>query len=205
MEIELKYSIPSQEIADEIWRDKLFFHLEEEDSRSEMCFDAKYYDTPDWDLSKNRVAYRVRKEGGRLIAALKWSGNADGALHVREEINVPVTEEKPDPSVFMECEFGENLMELIGDKQLYCLLETKVHRKQFRIDTGTGIFEFAVDDGWIVTPYGEEKIFEVEIELFSGETEELEQLGKILSEKYGLEKEERSKYSRGLAIIEANR
>lgn len=205
MEIELKYSIPSQEIADEIWRDKLFFHLEEDDSRSEMCFDAKYFDTPDWDLSKNGVAYRVRKEGGRWVATLKTRGSSEGALHVREEINVPVADEKPDPSVFMESDLGEKLMELIGSKQLYCLLETKVHRKQFRIDTGTGIFEFAVDDGWVVTPYGEEKLFEVEIELFSGETEELEQLGRTLSEKYGLEKEERSKYARGLAIIEANR
>ena len=205
MEIELKYGIPAQEIADEIWRDKLFFHLEEEESRTEMCFDARYFDTPDWDLSKNGVAYRVRKEGGRWVAALKWKGSTEGALHVREEINVPVIDEKPDPEVFLECEFGEKLMEIIGSKQLYCLLETKFHRKQFRIDTGTGLFELAVDDGWIITPYGEEKISEVEIELFSGETEELEQLGKTLSEKYGLEKEERSKYARGLAIIEKNR
>ena len=45
MEIELKYSIPTREIADEIWADKTFFHMEEEGSREELFFDAKYFDT----------------------------------------------------------------------------------------------------------------------------------------------------------------
>ena len=33
MEIELKYSIPTQEIADEIWENRTFFTMEEEGSR----------------------------------------------------------------------------------------------------------------------------------------------------------------------------
>lgn len=205
MEIELKYSIPTPEIANEIWRDKLFFHMEEENSREELCMDAKYFDTQDSDLAKNKIAYRVRKEGCRWVAALKWKGHTQGALHVREEINIPVADDRPDPDVFLESEIGEELCSLIGEKPLYCMLETKVHRKQFRVDTGSAIFEVSIDDGWIITPYGEEKISEVELELFSGETEELTEMGRMLREKYGLEKEERSKYARGLEIIENNR
>ena len=72
------------------------------------------------------------------------------------------------------------------------------------MDTGTGIFELSVDEGWIVTPYGEEPISEVELELFSGETEELEELGKRMCEAYELEKEEQSKYARGIKIIKEN-
>ena len=56
MEIELKYRIKTQEIAEEIWKDKMFFHLEEEGSREEMCFDAKYYDTENWALSNEEMA-----------------------------------------------------------------------------------------------------------------------------------------------------
>ena len=33
MEIELKYRIPTQEVADDIWKDKLFFTQEEEGTR----------------------------------------------------------------------------------------------------------------------------------------------------------------------------
>lgn len=202
MEIELKYKIPSPEIADEIWKDKLFFHMEEDESREEICLNAKYYDTQNGDLAKNEIAYRVRKEGCRFAAALKWKGHSEGALHMREEINVPVADDKPLPEVFRESEIGGKLLEMIDGKPLYCMLETKVHRKQFRIDTGSGIFELSLDQGWIITPYGEDIISEVELELFSGETEELEKLGQALREKYSLEKEERSKYARGMEIIE---
>ncbi len=204
MEIELKYRVPTHEVADSIWKDKLFFHMEEENSREEMCFLAKYFDTTDCDLAKNDMAYRVRKEGCRWVAALKWKGHSEGALHTREEINVPVNEDRPDPGVFRESEIGTELLRIIGDKPLYSMLETRFHRRRFRMDTGTGIFELSVDEGWIVTPYGEEPISEVELELFSGETEELEELGKRMCEAYELEKEEQSKYARGIKIIKEN-
>jgi len=67
------------------------------------------------------------------------------------------------------------------------------------------LFELSLDDGWIITPYGQERILEVELELFSGETEELEKLGTSICEKYGLEKEEISKYARGLELINKGR
>lgn len=201
MEIELKYRIPAPETAEEIWKDKLFFHMEEENSREEMCFDAKYYDTEDLSLSKNDMAYRVRKESGNWVAALKWKGHTEGALHVREELNVPVTDDKPDIEVFRGSEIGKHLKEVVDEKELQCLLETRYHRRRFRIDTGEGLYELSLDDGWIITSCGQDRILEVELELFSGETEELERLGAQMCEKYNLEKEERSKYSRGLDMI----
>lgn len=202
MEIELKYRIPTPKVAEEIWKDKTFFHLEEEGSREEMCFDAKYYDTEDRALHQNEIAYRVRKEGETWVASLKWKGHTEGALHVREELNVSVDCDKPAPEVFRDSEIGSHLLEVIGGKQLHCLLETRYHRKRFRIDTGDGLYELSLDDGLILTPYGQERILEVELELFSGKTEELEQLGAKMCEKYGLVKEENSKYARGLALIE---
>lgn len=205
MEIELKYRIPSPETAEEIWKDKMFFHLEEEDSREELCFDAKYFDTADCVLSNNDMAYRVRKEGTGWVASLKWKGHSEGALHVREELNVPVADDKPDPGVFHGSEMGDHLEEIIGGRPLMCLLKTAYHRRRFRIDTGEGLYELSLDDGWIVTPYGQDRILEVELELFSGETEELEKIGASMCEKYGLEKEVRSKYARGLEIIAAGK
>lgn len=88
---------------------------------------------------------------------------------------------------------------------MHCLLETRFHRSRFRIDTGKGIFEISIDKGEIITPFGVEPISEVEIELFSGETEELMELGKKLSETFGLEIEENSKYARGIELIEKHK
>ena len=151
------------------------------------------------------MAYRVRKEGDHWVAALKWKGHSEGALHQREEINVPVENDLPDPSVFSESIIGNTLIEVVGDKPLRCLLETRFHRSRFRIDTGKGIYEVSIDRGEIITPSGNDPILEVEIELFSGETEELLELGAKLSETYGLSIQEDSKYARGIALIEKNR
>ena len=205
MEIELKFEIPSSEVADAIWANDLFKDMEEENSREEMCLDARYYDTSDYDLSNKQIAYRVRKEGTRWVAALKWSGTHEGALHKREELCVPVFDLEPDLSIFSQCELGEELVNAVGDKKLECIIKTQVHRKNFRIDTETGLFEFSIDMGKIITPYGEEPICEVEVELFSGETEELEEIGKKLVKTYNLETAGLSKYARGLNMIRNGR
>ena len=56
-----------------------------------------------------------------------------------------------------------------------------------------------------MTDYGVQPLNEVEIELFTGETEELVEIGKVLQEKYGLEEENKSKYYRGILMIKENR
>lgn len=201
MEIELKYRIPTEAVADEIWKDKLFAGMEEKDTREELCLDAKYFDTLNCTLAKRQIAYRIRKEGDRWVAAVKSGGQSEGALHTRNEINIPVNNGEPDPSVFCESEIGDELMGILKEENVECVLETRFHRKRFRIDTGTGIFELSIDKGKIITRYGEEPIFEVELELFSGETEELMELGERISSKFNLETEELSKYARGINII----
>ena len=204
MEIELKYKIPTQQIADAIWENSLFASAEEAESREELCLDARYFDTKDCDLAKNEIAYRVRREGDRWVASLKWKGHSEDGLHMREYIKVPVVEDSANPIVFNESEIGKEIMEALGDKELHCFLETRFQRRRFRIDTNTGIVELSIDQGTIITEYGEAPISEVEIELFSGETEELVKLGEKLQKQYQLEPEDISKYARGIALIEEN-
>ena len=112
---------------------------------------------------------------------------------------------EPDPSVFSESEAGDELIRILDGKDIGCFLKTEVRRRQYRIDTGSGIFEISVDTGRIVTQYGDEPICEVEIELFSGEREELIELGERLQRKYSLETEDLSKYARGIALIKKGR
>jgi inorganic triphosphatase YgiF len=205
MEIELKYTIPDEETARQIWEDALFSEFEEEGTREELKIDARYFDTDSFDLARNEVAYRIRREGDRLVAALKWKGHSEDGLHVREELNVPVQDDEPDLDVFHESSIGCEVLKFAENKELKCILQTSFLRRKFRIDTGTGLFEFSVDSGEIVTDYGVQPINEVEVELFSGETEELMELGRKLQEEYGLKEENNSKYYRGLLMIEENR
>ena len=205
MEIELKYNIPDSETAERIWENELFAGVEEEGSRETLNIDARYFDTDDCDLARNEVAYRVRREGDHLVASLKWKGHCEDGLHVREEINVPVQDDTPDLDVFHESSVGCEVYKFAEGKELKCILQTSFLRRKFRIDTGTGLFEFSIDSGEIVTDYGVQPIMEAEVELFSGETEELVEIGKRLQEEYGLEEENKSKYYRGILMIEENR
>ena len=205
MEIELKYNIPDDETAEAIWENELFADMEEADTRETLNIDARYFDTEGFDLARNDVAYRIRREGDHLVAALKWKGHTEDGLHVREELNVPVEDDTPDLNVFHQSSVGCEACELAEEKELKCILQTACTRRRFRIDTGTGLFEISIDSGEIFTDYGVQPISEVEIELFTGETEELLQIGSMMQDRYGLTEENRSKYYRGLLMIEENR
>lgn len=205
MEIEMKYDIGDKETAKNIWEDEYLVSIEEKDSRERVYMKAAYFDTEDSILSKNDIAFRVRMEGARIVASLKWKGASVDGLHTREEINVPVKDEAcfilPDPEIFKESDIGREMIDLIAGKPLHSLLETRFLRSRMRVDTGKSICEVAIDEGEIVTDFGSLPICELEIELFSGDQEDVLRMGKALAEKYQLTAENRSKYARGLKLL----
>jgi triphosphatase len=205
MEIELKYSIENDEIADAIWEDEAINLMEENGSRCREQLNAIYFDTAGLDLLLHDIAYRIREEGNRVIATLKWNGKTEGALHTREELNVNLGEGKctgnPDPTVFAQSEIGAELLELIGKKPLQGFIQVHVSRRKVRVDNNQAIFEIALDSGSVVTKNGSCNISEAEIELYSGKEEELLSFGEHLAQKYGLVPETRSKFARGLALL----
>ncbi|MGI6727651.1 MAG: CYTH domain-containing protein [Anaerovoracaceae bacterium] len=208
MEIEMKYGIKDKSCAEEIWEDEYLNEIGDVDSRETILMKAAYFDTEDHILSKNDIAFRVRMEGNRVVASLKWNGASRDGLHVREEINVPVDDPacfiQPSPDIFQESETGKAMLELIGDRNLNSLLEIHFLRRKIRVDTGNSILEVAIDTGDIITDFGKLPICELEIELFSGEQEDVISIGKVLSEKYDLQILNESKYARGLELIKKN-
>lgn len=204
MEIELKYAIKDKAVSEEIWEDTELKVIEEMDSRETLYMKAAYFDTEDFILAQNDIAYRVRMEGERKIASLKWNGKSEGALHTREEINVPVDGDDcfilPDQTIFKESSIGKELIELVDGKQLASLMEVGFLRRRFRVDYNNSIIEISIDNGDIITDNGSLPICEVELELFTGDQEVLLELGNKLAEKYGLASEKRSKYARGLTL-----
>lgn len=204
IEIELKYMITEKSIADDIWNDPYIIGLEEEDSREKLYMKSAYFDTEDGVLSANDIAFRVRMEGSRIVASLKWGGKNDGPLHTRGEINAPINDEacliNPDPSIFQESEIGAQMISLITGRQLISVMEVGFLRRRVRVDTGKSIIEISIDTGEIVTDFGTEPVCELELELFSGQQEDLLELGKRISDQYGLMPEPRSKYMRGLLL-----
>lgn len=201
MEIELKYAINSKETAASIWEDEELKKMEEPQTRETVFMKATYFDTDDFALSRNDMAYRIRCEDDSMIACLKWGGKNEGALHTREEINIPVKDTKPNPVTFEESDVGRDLIRILDGKPLHPIMDMQIERRRFRIDTQKSLLEISIDNGKIVTDRGTSPICEVEIEMFSGEQEDFLNVGEKLAEKYELVSEKRSKFYRGLLLL----
>ena len=202
----MKYRIPDRETADAIWESDYFKHIEDMDYRESLFMKGAYFDTEDSVLRSHDIAFRVRTEGSGSIATLKWGGGNYKGFHTRQEINVPIDDDacllQPCAEIFKESEDGRALLEMIGGKPLYSVLEIHFLRRKLRVDAGDCICEVAIDVGEIVTDGGQEPICELELELFSGSQERLQEIGAGLEKHFGLAPEIEPKYVRGLRLLD---
>jgi triphosphatase len=206
MEQEMKYSIPNKELSDIIWNNSIIEKYGDDSTRESLVMKAVYFDTEDMVLSKNNMTVRVRVEGERKFATLKWGGCSTNGFHERNEINVPVSDESfinPSVDMFKGSEDGEVLMQLAKDKPLINLLETRFLRRRIRLKYQQSLIELAIDYGSIITDAGEEPILELELELYAGNIDDLKKLGEEFAREYGLTPENRTKFSRGVSLLKA--
>jgi triphosphatase len=208
MEIELKYKISARELLEKIERDKFLASIAEKGSTVAISMKAAYFDTEDRFLMQNDIAFRIRKEGDRLVGTLKWRDRDTGVsgLYARDEVNVPVVDDScflsPDPYIFKDSREGQAMLEAISGQPLVLIFETVFLRRRFRVDSSGTICEVSLDTGEIIAGDKRAPIQELEIELFSGNEDELLHIGKKVAEMYNLEPEPLSKFARGRALLE---
>lgn len=205
MEIEVKYIVQDDFAKEKILEDKHLQSISCPDSREIINMEAVYFDTKELALCKKEMALRVRYENGRPIATLKWGGGSEGSLHVRGELNVSVHEtfaHRPHIDIFKGSDIYEELGRIVGEDNLFPIMEMKCVRQQLKVDTGRSINVVSLDEGEIITPKGNTPICELEVELYSGEKEDMIALGKELAMKYNLEEGIKSKFQRGLELLE---
>lgn len=205
-ETEIKFRLPDVVLAGAIVSDALLLELGSPGKWQAILVEAHYYDTVDLDLNKWGIAYRVRKEGEKIVATVKKGGNFQAHLQQRQEWNREVDSLLPDVAPFFDTEIGCELEHITGDKRFkelfLCCFERKLITLFPEKDTQV---ELAIDTGEIVSGESSEAICEVELELKTGEINVMLQLADQLAPKYGLLPEPRSKYSRGLALTNLSR
>lgn len=206
MEIELKYAIDSESVAEAVFQDPYIQMIKDKQTEESIDMHAVYFDTEDRRLYREGIAFRVRKEGDIMQATLKWNGSSEDGMHKREEINAPVDDAEklktPDVEIFAQSEMCDVLKGLVGQRKLLPMMETDIVRHQVRIDTGKSISELSVDKGEVRANGKSAPILEMEIELFSGDEEDMKALGEELAKKFGLRAENISKFKRGLDLME---
>ena len=198
-EIELKLRLPPDAIA-RLQRSPLLKSLSLSNSVTRKLYSV-YYDTPYFDLRRNGVAFRLRREGKRWIQSIKGGGGAAAGLHQRGEWEAPVLKAQPDFTKISDPSFIRLFSTASLREQLRPLFTTVFNRstRTLRLPGGSEA-EFCFDRGEIIAGDARAPICEIELELKSGSPLPLFQLAQDLLHNIPVRLENASKAERGYAL-----
>ncbi len=200
VEIELKLLLGKRELK-KLLASELLKGVLREGSEKKRNLVSSYYDTADFALKKNGIAYRVRDKGdGTFEATVKTDRKSNGGLSERVELNMPLAENTAVLEGFGELGLGYELTELAPDG-VEKLFTVDVVRTTYLLDLDGAVAELAVDNGKIIAGKRKDDIDEIEIELVEGEVGALMNFAAKLAEFVPVFTEKRSKFARGLALL----
>ncbi len=174
-----------------------------------------YWDTENHALARAGMALRVRRDGGRVVQALKAadSRGAPGGLaanRAEDQAMRPTADAlaAPDLSLVADEQLRARAVSAIGDEGLIPIFESAISRVARVLETsGNGSFEAALDLGEVRLPPSEEgtpglrtPICEIELEHISGPVETLFDVARALADKYPVKVGTVSKVQRGFAL-----
>ncbi|KGJ89014.1 inorganic triphosphatase [Colwellia psychrerythraea] len=212
IEIELKYSLlKSRELAtsEQIQAkvSQLFSEHELLFVHQEQQLSNHYFDTENLALRKNKIALRTRGtkrlgEDKQFEQTIKTSGSVIGGLHQRPEYNVDIDDAKPILDLFSKSiwQAGTDVNQL--QQQIVELFTTNFTRHTWLVSLTNAQVEVAFDYGEIACQASANKpcIYELELELVSGDAQALFELTKILFSQLPLRPGLLTKAARGYAL-----
>jgi len=163
---------------------------------------ATYFDTPALELSRRRIALRVRREGRHWVQAVKGEGSAASGVHQRLEIETKLSDRHPDVAVLPRHPVTRILLSKKVAKSLVPVLRTEITRSLRMLEPAPGVLiEAAIDRGVIRSGRRRAQICEIELELKSGPVSALFELAQQLAQEMPLALEHRSKAERGYELF----
>lgn len=200
-EIELKLLLSKEDLERLLTLD-FMVQAVREGSRKVRHLVSTYYDTQELTLKEHGIAYRVRDKGdGSFEATVKTQKQSAGGLSERLELNLPLAEAQPVLDGFAALGLGFELSEL-APCGVQVLFTVDVQRITYILDYAGAVCELAIDKGAIRCGEKSDSIDEVEIELLEGEVQALLELKERIAAAVTLRAEERSKFARGLALLQ---
>ncbi|HIU64111.1 MAG TPA: CYTH domain-containing protein [Candidatus Avacidaminococcus intestinavium] len=164
--------------------------------------DNTYYDTQDFRLLEQGMAYRIRKVDETFTATIKNAGRSEGGFSERNEFNVQLCSAQPAIEPFREVGLTEKLQQIIGQEELVAIFKTVVTREIHLLQiTETTLVEMAVDKGFVIVGKNKVKIDEVELEIIEGTKADLFSFVAELAKSVPLFIEPSSKFKRGLELL----
>ena len=199
-EIELKLRLVDSGSNQTIIDDPVLLDMRPGEART-VDYETTYYDTPDHRLARAHYSYRIRKAGEEYTATVKEAVPDSGGLFQRREWERNLADGTPDLQVFADQPDGLKLAEITGGEPLMAIFSTNFQRTAVEVTAEDGsMIEMAVDTGEIISGNQKEAFCEIELELKSGQPVALLKLAALISERYPLILEEKSKFLRGLIL-----
>ncbi len=165
-----------------------------------------YYDTPDLQLHKNKIAVRLRKVGKRWIQTVKTEGRVVNGLHERPEWEQETRARTLDfhslPALTLQQFFTDATLQQ-SLRPVFTTVFTRVRR--LLAWPGGDTVEFALDRGEIRAGNLTASICEVELELKAGSAERLATIAAALRETIPLQPFDISKAERGYQLVKQER
>ncbi|MBU2864906.1 CYTH domain-containing protein [Reinekea forsetii] len=194
-EIELKLSITS-EAVDKFKAIPILNGVECDVSTLENT----YYDTPALTLTAQGSALRLRKLPNGYVQTLKSRGQNVGGLHLREEWEFPVSNAELELSQFP----SDALPQGISQTDLVALFKTDFNRTRWLVNFSESTVEIVLDQGVIAVGEETDPISELELELKSGNIDDLLKLSLSISESVAVMPSDISKAERGYRLFQKN-
>lgn len=169
--------------------------------------DDEYFDTPDRRLMAAGYACRLRREGDVFLATLKGLGGVAGAVHRRAEHEVRLAAWTADTRGWPESPVRDLALELTRGAPLEPLFGlTQARSRADLMDGERRVAQLSLDAVQVSIGQRPAAYYELEVELApDGAEADLAAVVAELANVWGLVAEPRSKFERGLALLDARR
>ena len=164
---------------------------------------ATYYDTPDHQLLRHRLAFRMRqRDNGLIIACLKGTGGMVAGLSRRREWELALASPLDRLGDLPEGEMRDRMLAVCSpDTVLTPLLITDFQRRMQVIQVADSRVELALDRGEIRAGGAIHPLNEVELERLEGGLGPIRMFAAHLSQRHALRPSQRSKFGLGLSLL----
>ena len=198
-EIEIKLRLPGEWAVQPLLEDERVAACMMRDF-SDTDMEAVYYDTEKGEMSERHWALRLRRENGVPVAACKTAGTRDGAMSARGEWQVYAEDWDTALPLLVAEGAPAKLTALSGPPLPRCGVRFTRTAAPLRLPDGSTA-ELALDRGTLSAGEKQEAFLELELELLTGEADEMAALAAYLEDRHKLSKEYNSKYARALRLL----
>jgi len=159
-----------------------------------------YFDTPKLELNQSGMALRLRRSGKQWLQTMKGGGSVQGGLHQRNEWEMPVSGPALDFSLPQVEEWKDMLPKHLR-KKLQPVFVTDFSRNSRIMEWQGAQIELCMDQGEVSTEKTSTPICELELELISGQPQQLFELALAILDIVPFELESISKAEQGFRLM----